>query len=251
MNFEQFSRGTSFLHRADPRVKIISKAALSLVIALCQSFSTALTGLLIAILLVVAARLSPAMILRRLLIVNSFNILLWLLLPLTYGGQAVIDFAGISISRPGLCLAALITIKANAIILLFISLLATSTVARLGHGLQELHLSPRLCMLLLFSYRYIAVIHQEYQRLQRAAKLRCFNPGTNLHTYKTYAHLLGMLLVKSWNRAERVRQAMTLRGFSGRFYSLHELKMNRIDHVLLAGMLLTAMGLFFLEILPS
>ena len=251
MNFEQFSRGTSFLHRADPRVKIISTAALSLVIALCQSFSTALTGLLIAILLVVAARLSPAMILRRLLIVNSFNILLWLLLPLTYGGQAVIDFAGISISRPGLCLAALITIKANAIILLFISLLATSTVARLGHGLQELHLSPRLCMLLLFSYRYIAVIHQEYQRLQRAAKLRCFNPGTNLHTYKTYAHLLGMLLVKSWNRAERVRQAMTLRGFSGRFYSLHELKVNRIDHVLLAGMLLTAMGLFFLEILPS
>jgi len=251
MNFEQFSRGTSFLHRADPRVKIISTAALSLVIALCQSFSTALTGLLIAILLVVAARLSPAMILRRLLIVNSFNILLWLLLPLTYGGQAVIDFAGISISRPGLCLAALITIKANAIILLFISLLATSTVARLGHGLQELHLSPRLCMLLLFSYRYIAVIHQEYHRLQRAAKLRCFNPGTNLHTYKTYAHLLGMLLVKSWNRAERVRQAMTLRGFSGRFYSLHELKVNRIDHVLLAGMLLTAMGLFFLEILPS
>ena len=58
-----------------------------------------------------------------------------------------------------------------SIILFFISLLATSTVARLGHGLQALRLSARLCMLLLFSYRYIFVIHQEFKRLHRAAKL--------------------------------------------------------------------------------
>lgn len=251
MNFEQFSQGNSLLHRADPRVKIISTAVLSLIIALCQNFTTALAGLLIAILLTIAARLSTKQVLRRLLIVNSFNILLWLLLPLTYGGRPVIDFAGISLSKPGLLLAGLITIKANAIILIFISLLATSTVARLGHGLQKLYLSPRLCALLLFSYRYITVIHQEYQRLQRAAKLRCFKPGTNLHTYKTYAHMLGMLLVKSWNRAERVQQAMALRGFSGRFYSLLELKMNRRDYHLLTGLLLAGLGLFLFEMVPS
>ena len=251
MNFEQFSQGNSLLHRADPRVKIVSTAVLSLIIALCQSFTTALAGLLIAILLTIAARLSPKQVLRRLLIVNSFNVLLWLLLPLTYGGQPVIHFAGIDLSRPGLLLAALITIKANAIILIFISLLATSTVARLGHGLQRLHLSPNLCILLLFSYRYIAVIHQEYQRLQRAAKLRCFSPGTNLHTYKTYAHMLGMLLVKSWNRAARVQQAMALRGFSGRFYSLHELEMNKIDYLMLTGLLLGGLALFLLEMIPS
>ena len=251
MNFEQFSQGNSLLHLADARAKIISTVVLSLVIALCQNFSTALAGLLIAIFLVFAAQLSPKQILRRLLIVNSFNILLWLLLPLTYGGQPVIYFAGIGLSRPGLLLAVLITIKANAIILIFISLLATSTVARLGHGLQRLHLSPRLCVLLLFSYRYIAVIHLEYQRLQRAAKLRCFRPGTNLHTYKTYAHMLGMLLVKSWNRAERVQQAMSLRGFSGRFYSLHELEMNFRDYLMLTGLLLGGLGLFLLEMMPS
>ena len=251
MNFEQFSQGNSLLHRADPRVKIISTAVLSLVIALCQNFSTALGGLLIAILLTIIARLSPRQILRKLLIVNSFNLLLWLLLPLTYGGQPVIYFAGIDLSKPGLLLAALITIKANGIILIFISLLATSTVARLGHGLQRLHMSPRLCVLLLFSYRYIAVIHQEYQRLQRAAKLRCFRPGTNLHTYKTYAHMLGMLLVKSWNRAARVQQAMALRGFSGQFYSPHELEMNGRDYLLLAGLLLGGLGLFLLGMMPS
>ena len=248
MNFEQFSQGNSLLHRADPRVKIISTAVLSLVIALCQNFSTALAGLLIAIFLVFAAQLSPKQILRRLFIVNSFNILLWLLLPLTYGGQPVIYFAGIGLSRPGLLLAVLITIKANAIILIFISLLATSTVARLGHGLQRLHLSPRLCVLLLFSYRYITVIHLEYLRLQRAAKLRCFRPGTNLHTYKTYAHMLGMLLVKSWNRAERVGQAMLLRGFHGRFYSMEEKTITKDDLIFLVIMMIAAIGLASIEI---
>ena len=250
MNFEQFSQGNSFLHRADPRVKIISTAVLSLIIALCQNFSTALAGLLIAVLLTISSGLGAGQILRRLLIVNSFNLLLWVLLPLTYGGRPVIYFAGIELSRPGLLLAALITIKANGIILLFISLLATSTVARLGHGLQKLHLSPRLCVLLLFSYRYISVIHLEYQRLQRAAMLRCFKPGTNLHTYKTYAHMLGMLLVKSWNRASRVQQAMSLRGFSGRFYSLYELQIKKNDFFLLTSLLLAGLGLLLLEIMP-
>ncbi len=248
MQFEQFSQGTSFLHRADPRGKIISTAMLSLIIALCHNFRTAIVGLLIGIALVIGARLQTSTVLRRLLIVNSFNLLLWLMLPLTYGGAPMVDFFGIPLSQPGLALAALITIKANAIILFFISLLATSTVAMLGHGLQELHLSPRLCVLLLFSYRYIAVIHQEYQRLQRAAKLRCFVPGTNLHTYKTYGHLLGMLLVKSWNRAARVQQAMVLRGFSGTFHSLHKPVIQRSDQVLLVGMLLAGVGLLILEI---
>ena len=250
MKFEQFSQGTSILHRTDPRVKIIGTAALCLVIAPCQNFGTALTGLLIAVLLVITARLAPPLLIRRMLIVNGFNLLLLFMLPLTYGGQSVINFAGIEFSRPGFFLAILITIKANAIILIFISLLATSTVARLGHGLQELRLSPRLCMLLLLTYRYLSVINQEYLRLRRAAKLRCFSPGTNLHTYKTYGHLLGMLLVKSWNRAGRVQQAMELRGFSGKFYSLHELAITGKDVILLSGLLSAAVLLIVVESMP-
>jgi cobalt/nickel transport system permease protein len=247
MNFEPFSRGSSILHRTDPRVKIISAVVLSLLIAPCQHFITATAGLLIGVILIISARLPMIVVMRRLLIVNGFNLLLWLLLPLTYGREPFTHFAGITVSEPGLLLAALITIKANAVLMFFISLPATSTVARLGHGLQEMHLSPRLCLLLLFSYRYIFVIEQEYRRLQRAATLRCFRPRTNLHTYRTYGHLLGMLLVKSWNRAARVRQAMELRGFSGTFHCLNELEMNQTDLFILAAMLSSGLGLFFLE----
>jgi cobalt/nickel transport system permease protein len=193
------------------------------------------------------AKLSLSAVLRRLLIVNSFNALLWLLLPLTYGAPPFYRLVGLQLSIPGITLAALITLKSNGIILFFITLPATSTVAQLGHGLQKLGLSSRLCMLLLFSYRYIDVFYQEYHRLHRAALLRCFTPGTNLHTYRTYSHLLGMLLVKSWNRARRVRQAMDLRGFDGNFRTLRVLNMTGADYTLLAGLLAAGQFLFILE----
>ena len=233
MNLEPFSHGNSLLHRADPRVKIIAALFLSLIIALCQNFTTATAGLVIALVLIAGTRLSPKLLIRRFLLVNSLNILLFIILPLTYSLTPQMSISGVHISLTGLHMAALITIKSNAILLLFVSLLATSTVASLGHGLQKLRVSPRLCMLLLFSYRYIFVIRQEYNRLYRAATLRCFSPATTLHTYKTYGFLLGMLLVKSWNRAARVQQAMELRGFTGVFQSLYELQMNITDYLLL------------------
>lgn len=250
MTFEQFSNGTSFLHRADPRGKLISTGILSLVIALSQAWAPALLSFLLAFTLVLTAHLSWRKLFHRLLIVNSFNLLLCLILPLTYTAGKNISFIGINLSSTGFFLALLITVKSNAVILLFISLLATSTAAQLGHGLQQLRLSPKLCLLLLFSYRYIALIQQEMFRLQRAATLRCFQPRTNLHTYKTYSYMLGMMLVRSWNRAARIQQAMELRGFSGQFYSLYDSDgMQKSDLLLLTILLLTGVGLAGLEIL--
>ncbi len=249
MTFEQFSTGSSFLHQADSRGKLVSAGLLSLVLALAQNLRTALAGLVLALLLTAAAQLPLARVLRRLLIVNGFNAFLLLLLPLTYGGTEIVRWAGLDLSLSGLWLAVLITIKANAVILLFISLLATSTVAKLGQGLQGLRLSPRLCLLLLFSYRYLGLIHEEYLRLHRAAVLRSFQPKTNLHTYRTYAHLLGMVIVRSWNRAARVQQAMILRGFDGTFRSLDIAVLRRGDVMLTAGLSVAALALTVLELM--
>ena len=248
MTFEQFSQGDSRLHRTDTRVKIVGAMALTLVIALCQSCFTGLAGLVVGLSLLLISRLGLSQVLMRMLVVNSFIGLLWLTLPLTYPGDTI-GFGPINLSRQGIELATLITIKTNGIILIFITLLATSSVADLGHGLERLRLPNKLCLLLLFSYRYIFVVSQEYQRLARAAKLRCFRPGTNLHTYRTYGHLFGMTLVKSWNRAERVGQAMLLRGFHGRFHNLNEQIMTKGDLIFLIIILTTVIGLGGLEFL--
>lgn len=220
MNFEAFSSGSSLLHRLDVRVKLMSALLLITVLALSSSFQPAIAGFAAGIGLVAGAGLDWRSVSKRLLLVNGFVLFLWVTLPLSYPGSPIFTVGPVSLSREGALLAALITVKTNGSVLILIALIATSTVADLGQGLARLKLPDSLCMLLLFSYRYIFVIHQEYTRLLRAARLRCFQAGTNFHSYRTFGYLFGMTLIKSHHRADRVRQAMLLRGFQGRFYSL-------------------------------
>jgi cobalt/nickel transport system permease protein len=124
-------------------------------------------------------------------------------------------------------LAAQITLKSNAIILAFMALVTTMPFSTLGHALNRLQVPDKIVHLLLMTYRYIFVIEEEYQRLIRAAKVRGFQPGTNLHTYRTYAYVVGMLFVRAGERAERVHQAMLCRGFKRKFYSLQEFRARR------------------------
>ena len=62
-------------------------------------------------------------------------------------------------------------------------------------------------------------------------KIRGFAPKTDLHTYKSYAYMVGMLLVRSFDRGQRVHNAMLCRGFKGNLYSLSKFSFKRHDIV--------------------
>jgi len=247
---EPFATGTSFFHRRDPRVKLMAAACLSLVLALTTSFITATTGCFITALLLVFSRPNPSRVLKRIAVVNIFTLFLLLTLPFTYGGDETAHLRFFHFSLDGLCMAGLIALKSNGILFCFLALLATSTTVSLGHGLEKLGMPRKLVFLLLFSYRQLFVIHQEYTRLQRAAKLRGFIPANSLHTYRTYGHLFGMTLVKSWNRAEQIQQAMVLRGFSGRLIPLNQPSPTRIDYFFLFISLLVSLILNGFSFVP-
>ncbi len=231
---EDFAFGTSFLHRLDPRGKIISAIALTLIIALTDHYTVAGGGLLVGFIFFTASQIGYSAAAKRLAAVNTFTLFLWLTLPLTYGGPSSLAIGPLAFSDSGIRLAALITIKTNSIFLIIISLLTTSTIGAIGHGLTQLRLPTKLCYLLLYSYRYIFVIHQEYTRLYRAAKMRNFSPTSSLHTYRTFGYLFGMTVIQSWNRSKRVNQAMILRGFSGRLIPLEQLQFGKKDSLFVA-----------------
>jgi cobalt/nickel transport system permease protein len=113
--------------------------------------------------------------------------------------------------------------------------------------MHSLRLPDKLCHLLLFTYRYLYVFELEYQRLVQAMKIRGFQPRTNLHTYRSYAYLAAMLLVRSYDRAESVFQAMLCRGFHGVFYSLQTFAWQRRDGIFLTVSLLALALLLLLE----
>jgi cobalt/nickel transport system permease protein len=230
---ELFAQGSSFLHRLDPRVKIIGAICFITTIALVNSFAALGCACLFSFTMLIIARLPWRAVSKRMLLVNGFTLFLWITLPLTYDGEHSYRLWYLTLSQEGIDLATRITLKTNTIILIIIALLTTSTVAQLGSALDRMHFPKKICFLLLYSYRYIFVIHQEYLRLLRAARMRSFSPKTNLHTYKSFAYLFGMTLVKSYNRAQRVHQAMLLRGFNGRLISLHRYEIGKADMLFL------------------
>jgi cobalt/nickel transport system permease protein len=83
-----------------------------------------------------------------------------------------------------------------------------------------------------------------------AAKLRGFQPTTGLHTYRTVANLLGMVLVRGYDRSRRVYEAMVLRGFCGAFYTLRRFSAAPRDRVFLAAMIACLAAMAGLEAFP-
>jgi cobalt/nickel transport system permease protein len=77
-------------------------------------------------------------------------------------------------------------------------------------------------------------------------KIRGFRPRTRLHTYRSYAYLVGMLFVRAAARADRVHQAMRCRGFNGRFHSLATFPAHRANRwfaLVAASVMIALLGL--------
>jgi len=244
---EKFAAGDSLAHRLDPRVKIVMATLFSIVVAVSDRFLALLPALAIGFILVLVTAVPIKRLLRGLVPVNLLIIFLWFFLPFTFDGEPLFRVGPLVATREGVCHATQITIKSNAIMAVLIALVASTPVFTLGHAMHELRIPSKIVHLFFFTYRYIHVIHREYLRLVNAIKIRGFRPGTNIHTYRTLAYLVGMLFVKSHERGQRVYNAMLCRGFRGRLYSLSQPSLKTIDVVSLILMLAVILGLAVLE----
>ena len=125
----------------------------------------------------------------------------------------------------------------NAIVLTLIVLLGTLDTVTLGHAMSHLRVPDKLTHLFLFTVRYLDVLRREYLRLRAAMKTRAFRPRMTGQTCRAYGYLVGMLLVRSYERAERVHRAMLCRGFRGRFHLLSHFALRPVDCIAAAAML--------------
>ena len=217
---EPFACGPSPVHGLDPRVRLCMAAAFSVTVAMVRHPGTAAAGLLMAMIALCASLPPKRALLRRVVLVNVFILFLWLTVPLTMPGEALWALGSIGVSREGFELVGMVTLKSNAILLVFLALVASMDSPTIGHAMAKLGVPSKLVFLFLFTYRYVHVIAEEWQRLRTAARLRGFVPRTDMRTYATVGHLFAMVLVRSLDRSARVYRAMILRGFDGRFASV-------------------------------
>jgi cobalt/nickel transport system permease protein len=219
----------AYLSGVDPRAKLLAAVAFSVLAALLQTMPAMLAALAASIAVWSFSGIPPKTVVKRLLPLNGVFLFLAICLPLTTPGDSIRVFHHLELSRSGLLLSAVIALKGNAILLMMIALLGTMNPVTLGHVLSHLRVPQKLSLLLLFTIRYLDVLHCEYSRLRAAMRVRAFRPGMNRHTYRAFGYLAGMMLVRSLDRSERILAAMKCRGFDGRFYLLDHFAFTKKD----------------------
>jgi cobalt/nickel transport system permease protein len=214
-----YQRLDSFVHRMDPRWKLAGLLSGMATAACLQRPVAGLTAFVATLVLMAAARLPLRWFASRLLGTSVLLSFVLVLLPFTLPGREL-TLGPVALSERGIWLALAILLKALTIVGLTLTLLATTPFDALLKACGSLRMPGILIQLATLTYRHIHLIFDELARLRTALRLRGWRRRMSLRHYRTLGQAAGVLLVRSHERAERVRQAMRCRGFDGTYRSV-------------------------------
>jgi cobalt/nickel transport system permease protein len=244
---DSYSHMQSPFHAWDPRVKIISLMLYVFCVGALKTLGWALVALVISLVAAKMARIPLKFVAKRVMLVTAFLGMFFVVMPLTVKsqpGDGLYSFRGlefITVNPRGLLVAALAFFKATAIVVMTIPLFGTNpfpvTIAALGN----LKIPQLIIQMILLSYRYLYVFANEMQRMATAMKSRGFRARTNVRTLRTIGNFVGVLVVRSFERTERVYDAMLSRGYAGKSPRLETPPLGGVD--LLKGALWGGLGL--------
>jgi len=231
-----------WLRACDPRLRVAAAALVALTVVSLATPRGSSVALVLCVLLAISAGAASRTLLRRLVALEGFMLVLLAFLPFTVPGPELFALGPLHASTSGLARAILIVLKANAAALALLALVGSMEPVVLGHALARLRVPDKLVHLFLFTVRYVGVIHDEYLRLRQAMRARAFVARADRHTWRSLGWLAGMLLVRSFERAERIVAAMKCRGFDGRFHLFDSTRWRTRD-TLLGAALVVAIGI--------
>ena len=196
---DKWSRLDSPIHRAPAGLKLglaLATAVACVAVPLAHWWALVAIGACLA-LVAAASRVPPSFVLGRLLLLE----------PLAAG------VALLSVFQPdGARVAVAIVVRSTLCLATMILLTSTTPFAELLRTLRALRVPALLVTVLALMYRYLFVLVDEAERMQRARRSRSFS-GRRAHAWASLATLAGQLFVRSSERAERIYAAMCARGW--------------------------------------
>jgi cobalt/nickel transport system permease protein len=249
--FDRYHAGEGPLYRLDPRIKVLVAVGFILTIVLLPD--GAWPAYLLAWVMLLGASLLSGLGLgftfRR-----SFVALPFALAAVTaifsVPGTALwtwqIGSLDLTATTEGVIRFISIVIRSWLSIQVAILLVAVTQFPDLIHALEHLHVPTMLTTIVAFLYRYLFVLTDEVLRLTRARAARSAalpdqkSGGSVIWRASIAGHMAGQLFLRSYERSDRIYNAMLARGYTGNIRTLHPHVMRRSDW--LAGALsLTAM----------
>lgn len=243
LDIDRHAHVASPIQRWDPRLKILSLLVFVFGVAILKTLPMAACALLISVLVLRVAALPFHFVSHGMEAAALFLVPFFLIMPFSYPGDPAFTVLGLGFAWEGLRFATLIFVKAMAIILGSYIMFGTARFDVSMIALQRLRIPAVLVQMVLFTYRYVYVFMEEMKTLNVAMRARGFVPRTNLRTMSVLGGYVGTLLVRSFERTERVYKAMLSKGYDGTFPTMVEFAWDGRDFAKAAIMLALATGL--------
>lgn len=230
---DTIASGDSLMHRLDPRAKLIT--TLAFVVSVVSFDKYAISALVPFIVFPVVqisiGGLPTAYLLRKVLLVLPFAALIGIFNPL-FDREILLRIGSIHLSGGWVSFFSILVRGFLTVTAVFVLIAVTgfnsvcAALARLG--------VPRVFVVqLMFLYRYLFLLTDEAGRMVRAISLRSFH--SDGMGFKTFAPMLGHLLLRTMDRAQRIHLAMLSRGFDGRVHVIRDMKIGYRELVFALG----------------
>lgn len=240
-HFSESGHGSSRVHRLDPRIKLVGALLFIAASTLLPAGAWFPYLLLFAATLWVAygSRLGVTYALKRSFVALPFA-LAAISLPFTVPGQPLAQVGAFTLSLEGTVRLLSIVAKSWVSVQMAILLTATTPFHDLLWALRELRVPRPLVGIVGFMYRYLFVLADESIRIMRARAARSAQgagrSGAGLAWRGRVAGgMVGSLMLRSFERSERIYDAMASRGFSGEMVSLSPPVITDLDRNVLVG----------------
>jgi len=210
---DTLAMGDTPLHHLDPRAKLI--ATLVFIVAVVSfgkyELSAMIPFFIFPLAQIAYGDLPLGYLLRKVMIVAPFAIFIGIFNPLL-DREILLRLGSIGISGGWVSYLSIL-MRFTLTVMAALTLIALTGFNTVCLALEKLAVPRPFVVQLLFLYRYIFVLTDEAARLMRARSLRVFeSKGMG---FKPFASMVGHLLLRTLDRAQRVHLAMCCRGFEG------------------------------------
>ena len=226
VSFGQYYPAKSFVHKCDPRLKILFLAIYIAAIFLSDSFYS--LGACAAVFFLIAAFSGiPIKSLVRSVKAVLFLLIFTALLNLFFsdGETIIFQWKFITFTEEGVYAAAFLAIRLFLLVLGSAILTLTTTPVSLTDGIERL-LKPlkiirfpvhELALIMSIALRFIPILTDETSRIMNAQKARGadFETGGLMQRVKAIVPILIPLLISAFRRADELGDAMDARCYSG------------------------------------
>lgn len=222
----RYIQGESFVHRLDPRTKLLASFYFILIVFLANSWWGYLALLLYAFLVIYLTGISMRYFLkgiRPMLWIILFTVVFQLFF--TTGGTVYFQWKIIRITSVGVTNAAYIFMRLVLIITMSTVLTLTTSPIELTNGIEHLlrplsrfgFPSHEIALMLSIALRYVPTLMDEAEKIMNAQRARGveFDEGSLIQRIKSLIPILVPLFISAFNRADEMAIAMEARGYRG------------------------------------